>query len=119
MQCRDKRRFGRLLVTLTVAFTGVSPTWTRILKGQGRSRDISLGGLYFHTASLPALRPGQILDLVIALPLPFLDPPGLSGLEARGQVVRLDPPAPGACLTGVALKFHTCLRFIPVEPQDS
>jgi hypothetical protein len=93
-----------LVVPLTVEYHTLVPETGELHQGRGILRDISLSGSYFHMEQPVTLKPGQILSLTIAAPLPYLDMPDTTHLKARGEVVRLDPPGSGPH-HGVAVNF--------------
>lgn len=101
----ERRRFSRIMVSLPVDYqTRLSDT-DAPFQGQGVLRDISLGGTYFHVDPGTSFQPGQVLFLSIAAPLPYLEGSRISHLQATGEVVRFDPPAPNRPQAGVALNF--------------
>ena len=74
-------------------------------QGQGVLRDISLGGTYFYVDICTSFQLGQIIFLRISAPLHYLEGRDISHLQATGEVVRFDPPAPNRPQAGVALNF--------------
>jgi hypothetical protein len=107
----ERRRYGRLLVPLQVEYQVHRPENGEVQRGQGVTRDISLGGAYLCCDSPCLLGPGQILDLTIATSIPSLDIPETSHLKAKGEVLRLDPPGPANPYWGVAVSFLDYLTF--------
>jgi hypothetical protein len=101
----ERRRYQRLVVPLSVAFRTRLPETGEVQQGSGVLRDISLSGSFFQVAPPASFKPGQIVSLTIAAPLPFLDFEEISHLKARGEVVRLEPPGPANPHYGVALHF--------------
>jgi hypothetical protein len=109
----ERRRFSRYQIPLAVEFCTQVPDTGELLQGQGWLCDISLGGAYLQLNLPWGLQLGQILRLTIITPLPYLYGPGLSRLEAKGGVVRLNPPAPDRPQLGVAVQFLDSLAFAP------
>lgn len=107
----ERRRYGRLVVPLSVEYHAQLPETGEVHRGQCITRDISLGGVYFFCDSPQPIRPGLTLDLTIAAPLPYLDLDDTSHLKARGEVLRLDPPGPDHPQWGVAVAFLNNLTF--------
>jgi hypothetical protein len=114
----ERRRFSRIMVSLPVTYhTRLSDT-DAPFQGQGILRDISLCGTYFHVDADAYFQLGQILSLSIAAPLPYLEDPDITHLQATGEVVRFDPPGPDRPQAGVALNFLGGLCFCPTpDPQ--
>jgi len=107
----ERRRFGRFFVPLSTEYTIHSPDSRECHSGQCVTRDISLSGAYIFCESPTALTPGSILDLTIAAPLHYLDVDDISYLKAKGEVLRLDPPALADQHYGVAINFLDGLSF--------
>ena len=101
----ERRRYNRLVVPLSVEFRTRLPETGEVHLGNGVLRDISLSGSYFHVAPPASFKPGQVVSLTIAAPLPFLDYQETSHLQAKGEVVRLEPPSPANPYYGVAVNF--------------
>jgi hypothetical protein len=114
----ERRRFNRITVTLPVAFDTRRPDTDAPFQGQGLLRDISLGGTYFHVDPGTSFKPGQILSLTVSAPLLYLEDPGLSCLQATGEVIRFDPPTPNRPQAGVALNFLGSLTFSNTSTQQ-
>jgi c-di-GMP-binding flagellar brake protein YcgR len=114
----ERRRYNRLFIPLSVEYCIQSPETGEVQQGKGVLRDISLSGGFFHTDPSTSFKPGQIVSLTIAAPLPFLDYPDTSHLWAKGEVVRLEPPDPANPSCGVALQFLNGLSFAssPLSP---
>lgn len=81
------------------------PDTDAIHRGQGVLRDISLGGIFFYVDPGILFQQGQVLNLTILAPLPYLEDSGISHLHATGEVVRFEPPGPDQPRPGVALNF--------------
>jgi hypothetical protein len=113
----ERRRFNRITVTLPVAYQTRLPDTDAPFQGQGVLRDISLGGTYFHVDSDTSFQPGQILSLTVSAPLLYLEDIDISHLQATGEVIRFDPPAPNRPQAGVALNFLGSLTFCTPTPQ--
>jgi c-di-GMP-binding flagellar brake protein YcgR len=107
----ERRRYGRLVVPLSVQYRAHHPETGEVHQGQCVTRDISLGGVYLFCESPFPIRAGQILDLTIAAPLPYLDLHDTSHLRAQGEVLRLDPPGPDSPHWGAAVAFQNNLTF--------
>ncbi|MDP3182348.1 MAG: PilZ domain-containing protein [Desulfobaccales bacterium] len=107
----ENRRFGRLLLPLSMEYNIRLPDSGEYHSGQGVTRDISLSGAYILCEPPTPLMPGQILDLTIAAPLPYLDIDEVSHLKAQGEVLRLDPPVLAGQHYGVAISFLDGLSF--------
>lgn len=101
----ERRRFGRILVSLNVQYYASFPGSEELFQGYGTLKDFSLSGLYFFADPPITLRPGQILTLTISASLPNLDLLGTSHIRARGEVVRLEKSAPNHYSLGIAIKF--------------
>jgi hypothetical protein len=114
----ERRRFTRITVTLPVAYDTRLPDTDAPFQGQGVLRDISLGGTYFHVDSDISFQPGQILSLTVSAPLLYLEETHTSCLQATGEVIRFDPPAPNRPQAGVALNFLGGLSFCPAPTQQ-
>ena len=114
----ERRRFSRIMVALPVAFHTCQPDTDTPFRGQRVLRDISLRGTYFHVHPGTCFQPGQILSLTVAAPLPYLEDTDIPHLQATGQVVRFDPPAPNRSQAGVALNFLGGLTFCAILPQQ-
>jgi hypothetical protein len=113
----ERRQFSRIMVSLPVAFHTRLPDTDTPFQGRGVLRDISLSGTYFHVDPPTAFQPGQILSLTVFAPLPYLEDPDITHLQATGEVVRFDPPAPDRPQAGVALNFLGGLTFCATPPQ--
>jgi PilZ domain len=107
----ERRRFSRFIVPLLVDYQTQCPESGDLLQGQGVMRDLSLTGAFFHLEHPPNFQAGQILSLTITAPLPFLDNPHISHLQAEGEVVRLEPPRSANPCHGVAVSFLQNLSF--------
>ncbi len=107
----ERRRFSRIRVSLPVEYHTRLPETDAPFQGQGVLRDISLGGTYFHIDPGTSFQPGQILSLIVSVPLPYLEDIDISYLQATGEVIRFDPPEPNHPQAGVALKFLGGLTF--------
>jgi c-di-GMP-binding flagellar brake protein YcgR len=114
----ERRRFSRIMVSLPVAYHTRQPDTDAPIQGQGVLRDISLGGTYFHVDPGTSFQPGQILCLTVSVPLPYLEDPDISHLQATGEVVRFDLPAPNRPQAGVALNFLGSLSFCATPAQQ-
>ena len=114
----ERRQFSRIMVSLPVAFHTRLPDTDAPFQGRGVLRDISLSGTYFHVDPSTAFQPGQILSLTVTAPLPYLEDPDITYLQATGEVVRFDPPAPDRPQAGVALNFLGGLTFSATPPQQ-
>ncbi len=99
----DRRRYGRLMVPLSIEYRTRENGEFR--QGKGMLRDISLSGTYFHAEPSASFQPGQILSLTICAHLPFMDYEEVSHIKAKGTVVRLEPPGPATPHYGVAVHF--------------
>ena len=80
-------------------------------EGQGILRDLSLTGGFFHLVQPVSFKPGQVLYLTIAAPLPLLDSKQTSHFSVKGEVVRLEPAGPANSNHGVAVNFLHELSF--------
>ncbi len=107
----ERRRFGRFFVPLSMEYSVRMPDTGECHSGQCFTRDISLSGAYIFCESPTPLMPGHILDLTFAAPLHYLDVDDISYLKARGEVLRLDPPALADQHYGVAINFMDGLSF--------
>ena len=114
----ERRRFSRIMVSLPVAYHARLPDTDAPFQGQGVLRDISLGGTYFHVDPNTCFQPGQILSLTVSAPLPYLEDTDISHLQATGEVIRFDPPAPNRPQAGVALNFLGTLTFSATPTQQ-
>jgi len=114
----ERRRFNRITVTLPVAYATCRPDTDVPFQGQGLLRDISLGGTYLHVKADSYFELGQILSLTVAAPLLYLEDTDLSCLQATGEVIRFDPPAPNRPQAGVALNFLGDLTFCTPPTQQ-
>ncbi len=101
----ERRRFGRIRVSLDVQYCANHPGTGELLQGYGRLKDFSLSGLFFFSDPPVALVPGQILTLTITASLPDLDLFGTSHIRARGEVVRLETVEPNRYPLGIAINF--------------
>ena len=101
----EKRRYNRLAIPLSVEYRTSLPETGEFRQGSGVLRDISLSGSFFHVEAPASFKPGQIVSLTIAAPLPFPDYHETSHLQAKGEVVRLESPTPTNPYYGVALHF--------------
>jgi hypothetical protein len=107
------------MVSLPVAFHTRRPDTDAPFQGQGVLRDISLAGTYFHVDPGTSFQPGQVLSLFVSAPLPYLEDTNITYLQATGEVIRFDPPAPNRPQAGVALNFLGDLTFCgtPAQPM--
>jgi hypothetical protein len=115
----ERRQFNRITVSLPVAFHTRRPDTDAPFQGRGVLRDISLTGTYFHVDPATAFQPGQILSLTVSAPLPYLEDPDTTFLQATGEVVRFDPPTRNRPQAGVALNFLGSLTFCGTPPQPT
>ena len=115
----ERRRFNRITVSLPVAYHTRLPDTDAPFQGQGVLRDISMSGTYFHVDPDTSFQPGQILSLTVSAPLLYLEDTDISYLQATGEVIRFDPPAPNRPQAGVALNFLGGLTFCstPAQPM--
>ncbi len=111
VSAKERRRFSRFMILLTVRYQTLVPESSELSQGQGVLRDISLSGSFFYVDHSPAFRPGQILSLTIVAPLLFLESDHMSHLTATGEVVRLEPPGFANPHYGVAVSFAENLSF--------
>jgi c-di-GMP-binding flagellar brake protein YcgR len=107
----ERRRYNRMVIPLAVEYRTSLPETGEVQQGTGVLRDISLSGSFFQVESGASFKPGQIISLTIAAPLPFPDYHETSHLQASGEVVRLEPPSPANPYYGVALHFMGGLSF--------
>jgi c-di-GMP-binding flagellar brake protein YcgR len=114
----ERRRFSRITVSLPVEYHTRLPDTDAPFQGRGVLRDISLGGTYFHVDPGMCFQPGQILSLTVSAPLPYLEDTDIPHLQATGEVVRFDPPAPNRPQAGVALNFLGGLSFCAIPPPQ-
>jgi c-di-GMP-binding flagellar brake protein YcgR len=114
----ERRRFSRIQVSLPVEYHTRLPDTDAPFQGQGVTRDISLGGAYFHVDSDIYFQPGQILSLTIYAPLPYLEVSDISHLQATGEVVRFEPSTPNRPQAGVALNFLEGPTFCATPTQQ-
>jgi hypothetical protein len=110
----ERRRFNRLIIPLPIRYRSQDPESGKLYQGHGVIRDISLTGSFFHLDHDAPFKPGQLLSLTIAAPLPFMDIDHFSTLSAQGTVVRLEPPGPANSNYGVAVHFLEHLSFAPI-----
>ena len=101
----ERRRYNRLVVPLSVEYRTQWSETGEVQQGKGVLRDISLSGGFFHVEPTASFKPGQIISLTIAVPLPFPNFSETSHLKAKGEIVRLEPPGPANPYCGVALQF--------------
>ena len=113
----ERRRFSRIMVSLPVEYHTRLPDTDAPFQGQGVLRDISLSGTYFHVDPDTSFQPGQILSLTVFAPLPYLEDTDITHLQATGEVIRFDPPAPDRPQAGVALNFLGGLTFCATPAQ--
>jgi hypothetical protein len=115
----ERRRFSRIMVSLPVEYRTRLHDTDAPFQGRGVLRDISLGGTYFHVDSDTSFQTGQILSLTVSAHLPYLEETDISYLQATGEVIRFDPPAPNRPQAGVALNFLGGLTFCapPGQPM--
>jgi hypothetical protein len=106
------------MVSLPVTYQTRLPHTDAPFQGRGVLRDISLGGTYIHVDSDTYFHPGQILALTVAAPLLHPGDTDISHLQATGEVVRFDPPAPNRPQAGVALNFLGGLTFCATPNQQ-
>jgi c-di-GMP-binding flagellar brake protein YcgR len=111
----ERRRFARLSVILPVKYTTAAAESGEPYQGQGLTRDISLSGSYFHVDFPGPLQPGRVISLTIGASLPALDSPDTSHFQARGEVVRLEPPGSASPFYGVAVNFLEGPFFSPAS----
>jgi len=109
----ERRRFTRFHVLLPVSYRTSETECGKLYQGQGLTRDISLSGSYFHVSAPGPLKPGCIVSLSIAASLPYLNGPETSHFQARGEVVRLEPPGASGPYYGVAVNFVEGPSFSP------
>jgi c-di-GMP-binding flagellar brake protein YcgR len=111
----ERRRFARLSVILPVKYTTAATESGDPYQGQGLTRDISLSGSYFHVDSPGPLQPGRVISLSIDTSLPSLDSRHTSHFQARGEVMRLEPPGSASPFYGVAVNFLEGPFFPPAS----
>ncbi len=109
----ERRRFTRFHVLLPVQFRTLAEECGESYQGQGLTRDISLSGSFFYLSTPGPLKPGCLLSLTIAAPLPYLNGFGTSQFQAKGEVVRLEPPGAAGPDYGVAVNFLEGPSFLP------
>jgi hypothetical protein len=109
----EKRRFHRLPLSLPVEFTAFHPETGELRQGQGFLKDFSLNGVFFYAPSTADLQPGHILTLTITTPVDLLCSCDCPHIQARGEVVRLEPDAGENGHHGVAVCFQDFPRFLP------
>lgn len=114
----ERRRFGRVMVSLDVQYHADLPETGEHLQGYGTLKDFSLSGLFFFSDPPASLTPGQILTLTIAASLPNLDLYGTSHIKARGEVVRLELTAPNRYQCGIAIHFLESPTFFNPPKLD-
>ncbi len=120
VSARERRRFSRFMILLTVKYQTLCLESGAPHQGQGVLRDISLSGSFFYVDHNPAFQPGQLLSLTIVAPLLFLESDSMSQLSATGKVVRLEPPGFANPHYGVAVSFAENLSFaLPYLPNHA
>jgi len=118
VEVQERRRFARFYLPLAVAFQTRCGATGDLLEGEAVTRDLGLEGLSLLCPFPNSFHYGQVVDLVITLPLPQLHHHDTPLLKARGEVVRLDPPTGPRGLGGVALWFRDGLCFDEPSPPE-
>lgn len=101
----EMRKVNRFPVEAPITFWWVENGI--VVRGEGRTRDISEAGAFVFAGTCPA--PGVEIGFKIFLPMI----PGIqhrTRVEADGQVLRVEPPAKEGCGGFVILTQHTLLR---------
>ena len=111
VSAKERRRFSRFMILLTVKYQTLCLESGARQQGQGVLRDISLSGSFFYVDHSPAFLPGQLLSLTIVAPLLFLESDCMPHLSATGKVVRLERPRSANPHYGVAVSFAENLSF--------
>jgi hypothetical protein len=120
VSAKERRRFSRFMILLTVKYQTLCLESGARQQGQGVLRDISLSGSFFYVDHNPAFQPGQLVSLSIVAPLLFLESDCMSRLSATGKVVRLEPPGFANPDYGVAVSFTENLSFsLPHLPDPA
>lgn len=113
----EKRRFKRIIVSLSLKHHGRRQDTGAPFQGQGVLRDISMGGAYFYVNSVTSFHLGQILSIDIFPTLPYLEDIRISHLQANGEVVRIEPPEPQRSEAGIALNFSYSPKIEGILPR--
>jgi hypothetical protein len=109
----DKRRHPRLNLNVPIRFVVEQPKKRDCLAGQGLLKNISYGGVLFLVEPPLALRRGHVREFSFYL-LPQIQPVcDLTHFQARGLVLRIEPPAQNSSAYRVAVQFLSALSMQP------
>jgi hypothetical protein len=105
----DKRRHPRLHLQLPIRFIVEQPETRDSHAGQGVLKDISFGGVLFQVEPPLPVEPGQVREFYFYPIDEQASQCDLTHFEARGLVLRIDPPDPNSSAYGVAVQFLSAL----------
>jgi hypothetical protein len=112
--CTSERRANRrLAVRLGVAVRVVPAGGGSAAVERTVTRNISPGDMSFESGMARQLHAGQHLDVDIELPMEGATIFADRRLQARGKVVRVDPPGPDGSPGVVAVVFENVPAFHP------
>ena len=122
MQCKDqadaeRRRSPRLAMKLNVSFAPVAEEGPAA--GNGKTENVSAGGMYFRTFDWKLLGEGKTLDLTVSGLSHYDNGPLFRTLKGQATILRLDavePPDGPHAYPGVAVRFNAPLRMETVPP---
>jgi PilZ domain len=105
----DNRRHPRLNLQSPIRFIVEQPETRDSEAGQGMLKNISYGGILFQVdPPLPA-KPDDIREFSFFLTSENGQERDLTHLQARGLVLRIEPPDPNSSAYGVAVQFISAL----------
>lgn len=110
----EKRRHHRLTAALQLYFERSGSKGGTPQVERGFTENISMGGLYFicREPQIKQLDVDDVLTVNIKIPRHNYDLSWTNTLQARGQVVRIEPVPNRPDAMGIALKFLEELRFV-------
>ena len=110
----EKRRHHRLTAALQLYYERAGAEGNSSKMQRGFTENISMGGLYFicREPQVKQLGVNDVLTINIKIPRHNYDLSWANTLQARGQVVRIEPLSNRPDSYGIALKFLEDLRFV-------
>jgi PilZ domain len=106
----DNRRHPRLNIQLPIRFIVEQPETRDSQAGQGMMKNISYGGILFQVEPPLPVKPGQVREFSFYLEPGKNKERDLTHFEAKGLVLRIEPPDPNSSAYGVAVQFLSALK---------
>jgi hypothetical protein len=107
----DQRRHPRLHLRLPIRFIVEQPETGECQSGNGMLKNISYGGILFQAEPPLPVERGNIREFYFYLNPDMKKESDATPFQARGLVLRIEPPDPDSSAYGVAVQFLSALAM--------